>query len=871
MLKNEISGETRLRRAFDEVDRATRAEAALAAQHATLRGIIEGTASPIFSVDREYRYVAFNRTHASVMRALYGAEIEVGRSILDYQTVAADREKAREHLDRALAGERLVEEAYSGEEPKLRRCFEVSHHPVRNDDDEVIGVAVFADDITERKRSEDRLQKEAERGSLLLDIFIRSPQMSERQVYDEVLELAVRLTDSTIGFLHRVSDDQKTVCLTTWRRAALESCAAGFDTHYPIERAGDWVDCVRLGHPVIYNDLAASPHQKGLPLGDAALRRFMSVPVIEGDKVRIIFGVGNKAAEYVDDDAFQVQQIANELQKVVSQRRAAERVESLGRLYRTISEMNQVLVREKNRDRLFAEVCRICVEHGEFAMAWAGLVDLSTGTVQPLASAGVEAGYVDELSVRLDVPPADLRPAARAVLADRVVVVDDTETDETFVPWREAARLRGFRSCAAFPVRADGEVRGLLKVYACEAGVFHGEVAALFAELGADLGYALHALETEERRTQAEQELQRSRNSLEEAQRIAHIGNWDLDLESDVLSWSDEIYRIFEIDPARFGASYDAFLDTIHPEDRAFVDGAYTESVRTKSPYDIVHRLVMADGRVKYVNERCETFYGEDGRPLRSIGTVQDVTERKRAEDEVFEAQRVFRTLVESSPDIVARYDRECRRTYVNPRYLEVAQIPRQDLLGAAPVQRSPLPEASAAILQSLLLKVLESGIAEALDVVWPKADGVDSWYNIYAFPELDREGRVESVMTISRDITDRKRAERELARVNRALRVLSDSNAALVRMTEEGALLNEVCRIAVHVGSSRMAWVGYVEHDEERTVRPVARSGESSGYVESARVTWADNERGRGPGGTAIRTGRPSVFRALPTDAAFA
>ncbi|MEW6133754.1 MAG: ATP-binding protein [Pseudomonadota bacterium] len=113
------------------------------------------------------------------------------------------------------------------------------------------------------------------------------------------------------------------------------------------------------------------------------------------------------------------------------------------------------------------------------------------------------------------------------------------------------------------------------------------------------------------------------------------MGNWELDLTNNVLFWSDEIYRIFELDPERFSPSYEAFLDAIHPDDRETVDHAYTESVKNRQPYDIEHRLLMKDGRIKYVNEKCETYYDADGTPLRSVGTVHDITERKLAEEEL--------------------------------------------------------------------------------------------------------------------------------------------------------------------------------------------------------------------------------------------
>jgi signal transduction histidine kinase len=123
---------------------------------------------------------------------------------------------------------------------------------------------------------------------------------------------------------------------------------------------------------------------------------------------------------------------------------------------------------------------------------------------------------------------------------------------------------------------------------------------------------------------------------LKEAQRIAHIGSWELDLTDNKPVWSDEIYRIFEIEPEKSGASYETFLSAVHPDDREAVDFAYTNSLKTKKPYTIDHRLLLPDGRVKYVREQCETYYDGDT-PVRSVGTVQDFTEQKLVEQERME------------------------------------------------------------------------------------------------------------------------------------------------------------------------------------------------------------------------------------------
>ncbi len=134
-------------------------------------------------------------------------------------------------------------------------------------------------------------------------------------------------------------------------------------------------------------------------------------------------------------------------------------------------------------------------------------------------------------------------------------------------------------------------------------------------------------------RLRAEAAMKETVARLNEAQRLAHIGSWELDLATDRLTWSDEIYRMFEIDPARFGASYGAFLEAIHPEDRERVNRAYSGSLETRTKYSIDHRLLLPGGRIRHVHERCESDFDPSGKPLRSRGTVQDITERKVAEE----------------------------------------------------------------------------------------------------------------------------------------------------------------------------------------------------------------------------------------------
>jgi diguanylate cyclase (GGDEF)-like protein/PAS domain S-box-containing protein len=127
--------------------------------------------------------------------------------------------------------------------------------------------------------------------------------------------------------------------------------------------------------------------------------------------------------------------------------------------------------------------------------------------------------------------------------------------------------------------------------------------------------------------------LRKSEASLEAAQRIAHIGNWDWNIESNELHWSDEIYRIFSLSPGEFGATYEAFLGSVHPDDLEFVKKSVHEALHEKKPYSIYHRILRPDGEERIVHEQAEVLWDTSSEPIRMIGTVQDITDFKRTEE----------------------------------------------------------------------------------------------------------------------------------------------------------------------------------------------------------------------------------------------
>lgn len=237
---------------------------------------------------------------------------------------------------------------------------------------------------------------------------------------------------------------------------------------------------------------------------------------------------------------------------------------------------------------------------------------------------GFLAGILDA-SARL----LEVNQAALAVIGQsRDAVVGQNFSD---LPWwshtRDRSALQTALRAAALGASASFEAQHPRADGGNMTVLFH----ALPVVAGEEHYIAVTGIDISARKA-AEDALRHSEFRLKEAQRIAMIGSWELDLLSNRLTWSDEIFQIFEIDHTKFQASYEAFLSAIHPEDRDMVNAAYQRSLEDRLPYGIEHRLLFADGRIKYVYEQCETTFSDTGKPLRSIGTVQEVTERKQAE-----------------------------------------------------------------------------------------------------------------------------------------------------------------------------------------------------------------------------------------------
>ena len=273
--------------------------------------------------------------------------------------------------------------------------------------------------------------------------------------------------------------------------------------------------------------------------------------------------------------------------------------------------------------------------------------------------------------------------------------------------------------------------------------------------------------------------IKNSEKQYKDAQELAGLGHWVLDLETNQLHWSDEIYRIFEINAEQFKATYEGFVNTIHPDDREFVNKAYTDSISNRADYDIEHRLLMQDGRIKYVHEHCETDYNDDGKPLKSMGTVLDITERKLTELALQESNDKFRALTETTQDFIWEVAADGVYTYCSPQTIDILGYRPEELLGKSPMDIMSKEEAER--VGAFFKKVVaqQAPIKEFENTNLTK-QGREVILETSGQPFFNNRGELQGYRGIDRDITHRKQAERALKESEARFRKLFEKTDAI-------------------------------------------------------------------------------------------
>lgn len=303
------------------------------------------------------------------------------------------------------------------------------------------------------------------------------------------------------------------------------------------------------------------------------------------------------------------------------------------------------------------------------------------------------------------------------------------------------------------------------------------------------------------------------------------------------------------------------FLDYVAPDFREFVQENYQARMAGREAPGRYEIDVLKKDGLRIPAEVNASRIEFEGSPA-DMAILRDISDRKQAEETIRNSNELISMAGEMAKVGGWEFDAETLKGTWTP---EVARIHDVDpeLETNVEIGLSFFSPESRPIIEEALREARLKGTPYDLELDIISAKGVHKWVRTMGVP-VTRDGKIVKVRGIIQDISDRKTRENSLVRSNRALNILSRTNQILLHATDESQLLQELCTLIVEDDLYSFSWIGFAEHDASKTVKPVAFCGFEEGYLDLLNVTWSEQERGRGPTGTAIRSGEPSVFKSI-------
>jgi PAS domain S-box-containing protein len=329
------------------------------------------------------------------------------------------------------------------------------------------------------------------------------------------------------------------------------------------------------------------------------------------------------------------------------------------------------------------------------------------------------------------------------------------------LPGKVAQRL-AIRSQIAMAVHPKVDQPYLFGLHQCSyERVWTEPEKRLFEEVGARLADALTSL-------LMFRSLQESERKLESAQRIARVGWWERDFRTNRVSLSDEVRRTFGVEPLDLPHWHERWVNVIHPEDRPKAAAAAAAALNGGPPYDVEYRVVRPDGSMRVVHSQGEVIWDDSGQPVRQFGMLQDITALRQAEHELRASEERFRTFVDHATDAFFLLDEQVIVVDVNRQACAGLGYSREELIGMHPREFDVgLDERSIAQLGARV----GAGETVTFETVHQRKDGVVFPVEIRA--RAFQQGEQQFILSLVRDISERKRAEEELRASEERFRTL--------------------------------------------------------------------------------------------------
>jgi len=511
-----------------------------------------------------------------------------------------------------------------------------------------------------------------------------------------------------------------------------------------------------------------------------------------------------------------------------NERRLLKSITKLNRIHSILSDTNQSIVRIKEQNQLFKEICKIAIRDGGFLLAWIGMLDNDSSKVKVIDSFGKAQGYLKKIKIDLEDRIKSKGPTGRVFKTGKHVVCNNILKDLKMLPWHKDAIKYGFNSSAAFPIKIYGKVVGAFNLYSKDKDFFTSEETKLFDELTADLSFALEYSKEEEKKKHTETALKKSeelfRNLVENINDVFYV----VDQRSTIIYASPRLFETVGFSEEEIiGKSY---IRLIAPEDRRRVVNYYKNQV-LNGAIDIraTFRAITKGGERKWAEQITRLVRDKNNTVIEYRNVVRDISERVAAEEHI----RFQSHLINSVGQAVIASDLNGKIIFWNKAAERIYGWKGYEVIGKDIVEITPAKQAKQQDQE--IMDKLRSGETWRSEFTVQRKDGVEFPADVSLSHIYDPSGKLFGMVSVSNNITDRKQAETVLKISKAKIEESEKKFNAITNQATEGIALADLNGKYIFVNPALCKMTGYSEQELLRlTVFDLTASDQPPVYFNS-------------------------------------
>lgn len=750
---------------------------------ALFRALINRSNDAIFIIDLKNGVLIFVNDKACSSLGYTRQEL-LKLNVIDAEAVSTDNFSWHTHLDELRQSGSVILEGIHKRKDGTLFPVEVNVSYVLMNTREY--AVVIVRDITELKRNERILQ-----ARLGLSEYAASHSLEE--LLQKTVDETEHLTGSRIGFLHFIEDEQQTIWLQVWSTNTTKSmCTAeGKGIHYSIEKAGVWTDCVHERRPVIHNDYAGLQHRKGMPEGHAPVVRELVVPVLRGNSIVAILGVGNKPQDYDEYDVTLTSELANMAWDIVLQKRADEAFRESEQRYRQLfnSIRDAIVIADKDRTIIDVNPAFTAL----FGYTFNEIVGKKTSFIMAIQEEFADLG----------------RSVEQYSGSESLIYLAEykKKNGETFPG---EASISFFTDNSGKSLGYIGLVKDISDRKRTEEDIkrLNEDLEIRIVERTAELEAINRKLQDEiAERKSAEDMLLETTQRYQLATDSGQLGIWDWDIGADKMVWNDRMLELYGISREAFTEDVQAWERGLNPDDRTKALADVQSAINGEKKFDTEFRVKRPDGSVRTLKANAIVIRNAEGKAVRMLGLNRDITqlkeaeeklsnayaelearvhertaeltaanaalkseiaERKTIEEALVKSEKEFRLLAEAMPQIVWVTRADGWNIYYNQHWVDYTGLSMEESYGHGwnkPFHPDDRQRAWDAWRDAVTNKHIYS-----LECRLRRVDGMYRWWLIRGVPVLDAKGEVLKWFGTCTDIDEIKHAEATLRKRERQL-----------------------------------------------------------------------------------------------------